>query len=57
MDVFKKEEIPEGLNYKKNVRTGHLVLIARLGYVMFLNSSESINWDYIRKFIFILNYA
>jgi len=53
MDVFKKEEIPEGLNYKKNVRTGHLVLIARLGYVMFLNSSESINWDYIRKFIFL----
>lgn len=48
MDVYKKEDIPESLNYKKNVRTGDLLLVAHLGYVIFLNSSESINWTNIK---------
>ena len=48
MDVYKKEDIPKTLNYKKNVRTGDLLLVARLGYVIFINSSESINWTTIR---------
>lgn len=48
MDIYKKEDIPKTLNYRKNVRTGDLLLVARLGYVIFLNSSESINWEWIR---------
>ena len=52
LDVFKKKDIPEKLHYQNNVRTGDLLLIARIGYVIFVDNNKKINWTRIRKIIF-----
>jgi len=43
IEVYKKEDIPERLHYKNNVRIGDIVIITRLGYGVYINN-QTINW-------------
>ena len=43
MNVYKKEEFPDDLHYKKNVRFGDLLILADVGYMMYLKQNDSDN--------------
>ncbi|CAF0741783.1 unnamed protein product [Brachionus calyciflorus] len=43
IDVYKKDEIPESLRYKYNVRIGDMILVSHLGYAMYLKKIP-IDW-------------
>ena len=49
MDVYKKEEIPEYLHYKNNVRIGDLLIVANLGHAIYINN-QTINWTINSRF-------
>lgn len=44
MNVYKKEEFPDDLHYKKNVRFGDLLILADVGYMMYLKQNDSDNY-------------
>jgi hypothetical protein len=44
LDAYKKAEIPDNLHYKNNVRNGDILIVAKLGYIIFLNKNQSTNW-------------
>jgi hypothetical protein len=50
--VYKKQDIPDDLNYKKNVRIGDIVLVAKLGYAMYAKK-QKIDWKVNSKPIFL----
>lgn len=43
MDIYKKADIPDNLNYKNNVRIGDLLIVANLGHAIYINN-QTINW-------------
>jgi len=43
MEIYKKDEIPDHLHYKNNVRIGDLVIITKLGYGVYINNQQ-VNW-------------
>jgi len=43
IDVYKKDELPEELHYKNNGRIGDIVLVAKLGHSMYVNT-QAIDW-------------
>lgn len=42
-DTYKKEEIPDMLKYKDNVRVGDILIVTKLGYAVYINN-QTINW-------------
>lgn len=42
--AYKKDEIPKGLNYKYNVRVGDIVIVAKIGYAVFINK-QPVDWS------------
>jgi hypothetical protein len=40
-DVYLKEDVPEELHIKNNVRSGDIMIIAKLGYLLFPSKSHS----------------
>lgn len=45
LDVYKKDEIPDLLFYKKNNRVGDILIVAKLGYTMWKDNSTKIDWQ------------
>ena len=43
IDVYKKENIPDALHYKLNVRIGDLVIVTHLGHAVYVNN-QTIDW-------------
>ena len=43
MDVYKKQDIPDNLHYKNNVRIGDLIIVTKIGYTVYI-SNQSVNW-------------
>jgi hypothetical protein len=41
LDVYLKKDIPDSLHYKNNIRTGDLLVVAHLGYVIFKTNAEA----------------
>lgn len=35
LDVYKKSEFPQKYHYKKNIRFGDILIVAKLGYIIF----------------------
>lgn len=50
LDVFKKEEIPDGLHYKSNVRIGDIVIVAKLGYTIWKEPNPDVDWKITSKY-------
>lgn len=44
LDVYKKEEIPESLKYKYNVRIGDIIIVSRPGFATYLKKID-IDWS------------
>lgn len=44
IDVYKKEEIPDELHYKNNVRVGDILLVAHINHSIYINN-QSIDWS------------
>jgi hypothetical protein len=42
--VYKKQDIPDSLNYKNNVRIGDIVLVSQPGYAIYVKKQE-IDWS------------
>lgn len=42
--VYKKADIPDKLHYKNNVRVGDLLIVAKLGFSIFMNKNTSFEW-------------
>jgi predicted AlkP superfamily pyrophosphatase or phosphodiesterase len=38
VDVYKKDELLDSFHYKNNVRIGQIVIVAHLGYVIYINN-------------------
>ena len=43
IDVYKKQEIPDNLHYKNNVRIGELIVVTKIGYALYI-SNQTVNW-------------
>ncbi len=44
IDVYKKAEIPDELHYKLNVRIGDFIIVTKLGYAVYVNTTN-IDWS------------
>lgn len=49
IQVFRRNEFPEELHYKNNPRFGDLLVVAELGYSIYLKSNDSNNYFYSKK--------
>lgn len=43
VDVYKKNDIPESLHYKNNVRIGNLIVVTKIGYALYI-TNQTVNW-------------
>ncbi len=43
IDIYKFDQIPNELNYGKSSRNGHLLLVAHIGFTIYLNQNQSLN--------------
>ncbi len=51
--VFKKQDIPDDFHYKNNVRVGDILIVAKLGFSIFLDN-QTLDWSLTSKIL--LNY-
>jgi hypothetical protein len=57
IDVYTKQDIPENLHYKNNVRIGDLIVVTKIGYALYI-SNQSVNWTLNSKLyykLFLMN--
>lgn len=52
IDTYKKEEIPDMLKYKNNVRVGDILIVTKLTYAVYINN-ETINWTVTSIILYI----
>jgi hypothetical protein len=43
IDVYKRGEIPEHLNYRENIRLGHLVIVTHIGHAVYI-TNQTVDW-------------
>lgn len=43
LNVYKKSEFPEEYHYKKNIRFGDILIVAKLGFVIFEKHDDFLN--------------
>jgi len=43
VDVYKKNDIPESLHYKNNVRIGDLIVVTKIGHALYI-TNQTVNW-------------
>ena len=43
LDVYKRNEIPDYLHYKKNKRVGDILVAAKLGFTVYLTNNNKTN--------------
>ena len=44
-NIYKKDEVPDRLNYKNNVRIGPLVMFGNVGYEIFKTGRAKFDWN------------
>jgi hypothetical protein len=49
-NVYRKNEVPDRLNYKNNNRIGPIVMFGDVGYEIFRQNKEKFNWNSWSKF-------
>lgn len=43
IDVYKRDEIPDDLKYKHNVRLGDIIIVTHIGYALYINN-QTVDW-------------
>ena len=43
INVYKKNEIPEDMHYKNNIRVGDMIIVAKIRHSVYVNNI-SVNW-------------
>jgi tellurite resistance-related uncharacterized protein len=49
-NVYRKNEVPDRLNYKHNNRIGPIVMFGDVGYEIFRQNKEKFNWNSWSKY-------
>jgi hypothetical protein len=43
IDVYKRDEVPDHLRYKNNIRLGDLIIVTHIGHAVYINN-QTVDW-------------